>query len=258
MELKFSKYQGTGNDFIMIDNRDGLYSLSQSQMEFLCNRKFGIGADGLILLQDCDDVDFEMIYHNADGRVGSMCGNGGRCVVAFARDLGIIHEESQFMAYDGLHFASCLEDDLISLKMSDVKHVSLEQEGWVLDTGSPHLIVFKDTLEDLDVKEVGAKIRYSSSYAEHGINVNFVSVLEEGLSLRTYERGVEDETLACGTGATATAIAAYESGLITSSQVKVEVLGGQLEISFTKNKYSYSDIYLNGPAKFVFEGSIDV
>ena len=121
-----------------------------------------------------------------------------------------------------------------------------------LDTGSPHLIIFNDTIEDIDVKEVGAKIRYSSSYAEHGINVNFVSVLEEGLSLRTYERGVEDETLACGTGATATAIAAYESGLITSSQVKVEVLGGQLEISFTKNKDSYSDIYLNGPAKYVF------
>ena len=131
MELKFSKYQGTGNDFIMIDNRELLYSLSQSQIEFLCNRRFGIGADGLILLQDSDHSDFEMIYHNADGRVGSMCGNGGRCVVAFARDLGVIHEESQFMAFDGLHFASCLEDDLISLKMSDVEHISQEHEGWV-------------------------------------------------------------------------------------------------------------------------------
>ncbi|MDG1849460.1 MAG: diaminopimelate epimerase [Flavobacteriales bacterium] len=258
MKLKFSKYQGTGNDFIMVDNRHGLYPLSQTQIQQLCDRRFGIGADGLILLGNCNGADFEMIYHNADGHVGSMCGNGGRCVVAYARDLEIIKDDCNFMAFDGLHEAICLENSLVSLKMIDVDALKFENDAWVLDTGSPHLVSFKEEVREINVKEEGAKLRNSPAYVEHGINVNFVSIQSEELSLRTYERGVEDETLACGTGATASAIAAFEAGLIASESVKVNVLGGQLEVKFKKNNTAYHDIHLKGPAEFVFRGEVDV
>lgn len=258
MKLKFSKYQGAGNDFIMVDNRNALYVLSQKQIHQLCDRRFGIGADGFILLGPSDDSDFEMIYYNADGQVGSMCGNGGRCTVAFARDLNIIKDVCNFMASDGIHKATCLEDKLVSLKMTDVESLNFENEAWVLDTGSPHLVCFKDDITQIDVTKEGASLRNAPAYVVEGINVNFVSVKDGELSLRTYERGVEDETLACGTGATASAIAAYEAGLTVSDCVVVHVLGGQLEVKFNKSHSEYQDIYLKGPAEFVFEGEVDV
>ena len=258
MKLKFSKYQGTGNDFIMVDNRNSIYTLSQLQIEKLCDRRFGVGADGLILLEACDDADFEMIYHNADGFKGSMCGNGGRCVVAFARDLGVIKHDCSFLAFDGLHKAQCLDNNLVSLEMIDVDSLKFENNAWVLDTGSPHLVTFKKDIQRIIVKEEGASIRNSPAYVENGINVNFVSLKGEELCLRTYERGVEDETLACGTGATASAIAAFESGMIDFESVKVNVLGGQLEVKFKKNNTAYQEIYLKGPAEFVFHGEVDV
>ena len=258
MKLTFSKYQGAGNDFIMVDNRDKNYFLNQAQIEQLCGRRFGIGADGLILLENGQGVDFQMIYYNADGHVGSMCGNGGRCVVAFARQLGVITDDCDFIAYDGLHSAKCIEGDLVSLKMTDVRSVEKLSDAWKLDTGSPHLVIFKENIKEINVKESGAAIRNSEDFVEEGINVNFVEHKGGELFLRTYERGVEDETLACGTGATATAIAAFEAGVINSETVKVNVLGGQLEVSLSKQENLYSDIYLIGGAKFVFRGEVDV
>jgi len=258
MKLTFSKYQGAGNDFIMVDNRDKNYFLNQAQIEQLCGRRFGIGADGLILLENGKGVDFQMIYYNADGHVGSMCGNGGRCVVAFARQLGIIKDDCDFIAYDGLHSAECIEGGLVSLKMTDVCSVEKLSAAWKLDTGSPHLVIFKENIKEINVKESGAAIRNSEDFVEEGINVNFVEHKGGELFLRTYERGVEDETLACGTGATATAIAAFEAGIINSETVKVNVLGGQLEVSLSKQENLYSDIYLIGGAKFVFRGEVDV
>ena len=258
MKLSFSKYQGTGNDFVMVDNRDGNYFLSQDQIERLCNRKFGIGADGFIVLENDLVADFQMTYYNADGIVGSMCGNGGRCVVAFARQLDIIKDHCDFVAYDGLHKAKCLEGGLVSLEMIDVHSVEKLNNAWKLDTGSPHLVFFKDDIKEINVKEVGSAIRNSIDFVEKGINVNFVECKEDHLFLRTYERGVEDETLACGTGATATAIAAFEAGLIKAETIKVNVIGGELEVSFSKQENRYTDIYLNGAAKFVFNGQVDV
>ena len=259
MKLIFSKYQGAGNDFVMVDNRDKNYFLSQAQIEQLCDRRFGIGADGLILLENSQGVDFQMIYYNADGHLGSMCGNGGRCVVAFARELRVITDNCNFVAYDGLHSAKCIEGDLVSLKMTNVSSVEKLNDAWILDTGSPHLVIFKDNIKQINVKESGAAIRNSPSFVEEGINVNFVEYKGDELFLRTYERGVEDETLACGTGAVATAIAAFEAGVINSETVKVNVLGGQLEVNFSKHKAgSYTDIYLTGGAKFVFQGEVDV
>ena len=250
MRIKFSKYQGAGNDFVMVDNRSKAYPLTQQQIERLCNRRFGIGADGLIVLENSLGVDFQMIYYNADGFMGSMCGNGARCVVAFAKELGLITESCNFVAYDGLHSARCISEDNIALKMTDVSVVKSIADAWQLDTGSPHLIFFKNNIKDIDVKVDGAKVRNSSLYKEQGIG--------DDLVLRTYERGVEDETLACGTGATATAIAAREAGLITEDKVLVNVLGGKLEVSFTKKENVYCDVYLTGDAKFVFNGELNV
>lgn len=258
MRIKFSKYQGAGNDFVMVDNRSKSYPLTQQQIECLCNRRFGIGADGLILLENRLGVDFQMIYYNADGFVGSMCGNGGRCVVAFAKELGLITESCDFVAYDGLHSARCISEENVALKMTDVSIVTSIADAWQLDTGSPHLIFFKNNIKDIDVQVDGAAVRNSSLYKEQGINVNFAERIGDGLVLRTYERGVEDETLACGTGAIATAIAAREARLITEDKVLVNVLGGNLEVSFTKKENVYCDIYLTGDAKFVFKGEVDV
>ena len=258
MNLTFSKYQGAGNDFVMVDNRDGNYSLSKDQIERLCDRRFGIGADGLILLENDIVADFQMTYYNSDGIDGSMCGNGGRCVVAFAKQLDIIKDHCNFVAYDGLHKAKCLEGGLVSLEMIDVHSVEKFNNAWKLDTGSPHLVFFKDSINEINVKELGSAIRNSNDFLEKGINVNFVQCKENHLFLRTYERGVEDETLSCGTGATASAIAAYEAGIVNTETIKVNVLGGLLEVSFSKQQNRYTNIYLVGEAKFVFNGHVDV
>jgi diaminopimelate epimerase len=260
MKLTFSKYQGTGNDFIMIDNRDEIFPKNKVQLiEKLCNRRFGIGADGLILLENDPKSDFKMVYYNSDGNQSSMCGNGGRCLVAFAKKLGIIRDETTFIATDGLHFAKINDKNYVSLQMIDVEQVKTTSDYSFLDTGSPHHVEMVDNLKELDVKTKGATIRYSELYGNAGSNVNFVKQIDaESFAIRTYERGVEDETLSCGTGATAAAIAMYTSEKTNQTEVNIDVEGGKLKISFTEDNGKFTDVFLNGPAEFVFEGTVTI
>lgn len=252
----FSKYQGTGNDFIMIDNRDGSFMLSNAQVEKLCNRRFGIGADGLILIENVEGYDFKMVYYNSDGNTSTMCGNGGRCLVKFAQDLGIFESKTTFLAIDGPHHAS-VNAEIINLGMIDVTEINKVEQDYFLNTGSPHLIVFKDELKDLNIKEIGASIRYSEYWkAKGGVNVNFVKIInKDTIEIRTYERGVEDETFSCGTGVTAAAIASYYAGLINSNNVKVKAIGGDLSVKFYNiEKQSFTNVVLSGAALKVFSG----
>ena len=258
MRLKFSKYHGTGNDFIVVYNHNDSYTLSQYDVKKMCDRRYGVGADGLIVIEKTLDADFRMIYHNSDGFVGSMCGNGARCAVSFAKELELIQNQCEFIAFDGMHKGLILENGLVSIEMVDVSLIDIQNNIWKIDTGSPHLIYFRDNVSEIDVKYEGASIRNSSNYIEDGINVNFVQLTKNELFIRTYERGVENETLSCGTGAIASAIAANESGLLNSDKIKVNVLGGQLKVLFSKVGSKYSNIHLIGPAKFVFNGEVDV
>jgi len=255
MAITFYKYQGTGNDFVMVDNRKLTFPTDDEVLvKQLCDRRTGIGADGLILLQDHPDYDFEMVYYNADGRLGSMCGNGARCTVRFARQLGVIEDVACFLAADGEHQAS-VERDLILLKMHDVQHVEQVGQDYFLNTGSPHYVRFVEKVQDLDVYAEGQAIRYNERFAAVGTNVNFVEQTSANeIFVRTYERGVEDETLSCGTGVTACALVAGLQGL--TSPVKVKTLGGELEVSFERDMNGFKYIFLNGPAKQVFNGSV--
>ncbi|WP_299755648.1 diaminopimelate epimerase [uncultured Pontibacter sp.] len=258
MAISFYKYQGTGNDFVMVDNRKLNFPAEDEELvKHLCDRRKGIGADGLILLQDHPDYDFEMVYYNADGRVGSMCGNGARCTVRFARQLGVIEDVACFLAADGEHQAS-VERDEIHLKMNDVQDVESIDEDYYLNTGSPHYIRFVEDAQNLDVYEEGRAIRYNDRFKAVGTNANFVQRLsEDEIFVRTYERGVEDETQSCGTGVTAAALVAGIKGM--KSPIKVKVLGGELQVSFERNVDGcFKHIYLIGPAKQVFTGSITV
>lgn len=227
----------------------------------LCHRRFGIGADGLILLEESDKSDFKMIYFNSDGNEGSMCGNGGRCITAFAAYLGIISDTTQFEAVDGLHQAqinSAVTNGFdVSLKMQDVTDIKNSNGAYILDTGSPHYVSFCKNTSDVDVMQEGKKIRYSEPYKTHGINVNFISVNENSFSIRTYERGVEDETFSCGTGTVAAAIALDAANMLQNKNpVKFDAPGGKLEVSHTKSGNKYTDIWLTGNAIQVFEGTI--
>jgi diaminopimelate epimerase len=257
MGIRFSKYQGTGNDFILIDNRDGSAMLSREQVARLCDRRFGIGADGLMLLELVDGYDFRMVYYNSDGRESSMCGNGGRCIAAFAYKLGLTGINTRFLAIDGGHEATLHPDGMVSLQMADVGAVLAFADHYILDTGSPHYVQWVDDVDATDVFNAGRAIRQRTDFAPDGINVNFVQRSTEGLKVRTYERGVEDETLSCGTGVTAAAIAA--SGEKTGSfKTLVTTPGGNLEISFDKSgPGAASNVILKGPAFFVFEGMIE-
>lgn len=260
MQLKFYKYQGTGNDFVMVDNRQLIFPKDDvALVEKICDRRFGIGADGLILLENDTATDFRMVYYNSDGNESSMCGNGGRCLVAFAEKLGMTGNQTTFIATDGLHQATILEDGQVSLQMKDVQHVQIEENYVFLNTGSPHHVMLVDDLGNLDVKSEGAKIRYSELYGAQGSNVNFVTQLDEShFALRTYERGVEDETLSCGTGATAVAIAMHAIGKTQSGSIGLDVQGGQLKVRFEYQKPNYGQVFLEGPATFVFEGEIEI
>jgi diaminopimelate epimerase len=259
MKIHFYKYQGTGNDFIILDNRNWIYSsLTQDQVQFLCDRKFGIGADGLMLLNPKLDYDFEMIYYNSDGRPSTMCGNGGRCMVKFAYHLGIHHDEYFFSAADGDHSAELDDDGTVSLKMVDVQSVSDEHGDFVLDTGSPHYVKLVGDVMDYAVVEKGMDIRYSPPYAKEGINVNFVEQKKEDeIIVRTYERGVEDETLSCGTGVVASALVCYHND-VGYNDVTVITKGGKLEVEFDRVDGTYENIWLSGPAEKVFEGDIEI
>jgi diaminopimelate epimerase len=259
MQITFYKYQGTGNDFVMIDNRTNTFPKNNIKLiEQLCDRKFGVGADGLILLENHEKYDFTMVYYNSDGNESTMCGNGGRCLVAFAKQLGVVKEKAEFEAVDGYHFASIDQDNIVSLQMKDVNVIENKYNYTFLNTGSPHHIQIVADLENYNVKEEGAKIRYSDLYGKAGSNVNFISQLnDDTFALRTYERGVEDETLSCGTGATAVAIAMYANKKVTSNYVNINVEGGKLAVNFKEADGVFTNVNLIGPATFVFEGKIN-
>lgn len=259
MNFTFYKYQGTGNDFVIIDNRNLNFPKNNTKLvNYLCDRRFGIGADGLMLLENDNSSDFKMIYFNSDGSESTMCGNGGRCLTAFAKKIGIISSDTKFIAIDGLHHATITEENIVSLQMIDVKEIKIEPNYVFLNTGSPHHVQFVDNLKDFDVKTEGAKIRYSDLYGKAGSNINFVEQISENeFSIRTYERGVEDETLSCGTGATAVAIAMHKLGKTTNSIVTINVEGGTLQVKFDAENGIYKNVHLIGPATFVFEGEIN-
>jgi diaminopimelate epimerase len=256
MDLEFFKYQGTGNDFIMIDNRKSFFdSLNTSLVKRLCDRRFGIGADGLILLEDHSQYDFNMIYFNSDG-TSSMCGNGGRCIVKFAFDLGVIGAETTFMAIDGEHDAH-VKDGLVYLKMKNVEEVEEGKNFFYMNTGSPHYVEFVKDIENFPVFEEGYKIRNNDRFKQKGTNVNFVEEVDKKtIWVRTYERGVEDETFSCGTGVTAASIASFLRGY--ESPVKVITKGGELIVSFSEDRGAFSQVYLAGPAEMVFKGVIKI
>ncbi len=257
MTFTFYKYQGTGNDFVIIDNRDSILSKNNTKLfSQLCDRKFGIGADGLMLLEhpNNDEDDFTMVYFNADGNESSMCGNGGRCLVAFAAFLGIFEEKTTFSAIDGKHHAE-IKNDLVHLQMKDVADIEKYDTHLFLDTGSPHHVMMVDELTNYDVTNIGRTIRQGAPYFEEGTNVNFVERLDNDIfSVRTYERGVEDETLSCGTGVTAVALSMHATGAINQEEVIVNTLGGELRVTFDKIEDGYQNIFLIGPAKQVFKG----
>ncbi len=259
MILSFYKYHGAGNDFIIVDNRNGDFVATPQQIAFLCHRHFGIGADGLMLISNHDTLDFTMQYFNSDGKEGSMCGNGGRCISAFYYEHISSKKNLTFMAIDGVHQAEILHTEnnitQVCLHMNDVKKVEKTESGYLLDTGSPHLVIFDDNTTDLDILNEGMKIRYSEKYYEEGINVNFVEIRRDELLVRTYERGVEDETLSCGTGAVASAIAA--SLFLKFSESDITTRGGDLNVSFKKVGKSFTNVRLTGPAAFVFSGEIE-
>lgn len=258
MNLNFYKYQGTGNDFIIIDNRENIFPKENIDfIDKLCDRKFGIGADGLMLLENSSSTDFEMIYFNADGNLGSMCGNGGRCIVAFAHFLGIFKIDTAFKAI-GKTYHATIDNDLIRLVMNDVHQIDLFDDHLYVNTGSPHHIIFVENLDRLDVKNRGKEIRYGSPYFEEGVNVNFVEQVDMNtFKVRTYERGVEDETLSCGTGVTAVAIASHYAKKTADNSILLKTTGGDLEVSFDTDNDYYKNIVLKGSATFVYKGMIE-
>ena len=272
MTYKFYKYQGAGNDFLIADNRDGGVNLTTEQIAAVCDRRYGVGADGLMLLENCEGYDFRMVYYNSDGSGGMMCGNGGRCIVAFAADMGI--KEFSFIAADGPHHAEILADDgvekTVRLQMKDVEiceyhdvleGVSVPSAGYFLDTGTRHYVRMLDSLDDHDIVAEGREIRYKAVELQPvGANVNFVEPSDGFVKVRTYEKGVEDETYACGTGIVASCIASYKSGVSPSAvegssvQYDVEAKRDRLSVSFTPSRGTVAeDVFLTGPARYVAE-----
>jgi diaminopimelate epimerase len=260
MKIDFSKFQGTGNDFILLDNRDGKYDgLSVKQVYFLCSRRFGIGADGLMMLSNLAGFDFDMRYFNADGNEGSMCGNGGRCILKYAGTLGIKKDKYHFHAADGPHEAEIDLNGEIRLKMKDVSGVVYSYTHYTLNTGSPHYVKNVRDIMQVDVVGEGRAIRNSKEFAEEGVNVNFVETIDDDtIYVRTYERGVEDETLSCGTGVTAAALisAHNDNGF---NRVEVKTSGGKLSVEFEKiSEKEFQNIWLVGPAELVYEGALNL
>jgi len=256
MASTFQKYHGAGNDFILIDNRSGYFHPDKNVIQKMCERRFGIGADGLMLLEKADEYDFSMRYYNSDGNESTMCGNGGRCIVAFARSLGLIDRQTFFLATDGPHLAKILDDGRISLKMQDVEEVRHHQGHDVINTGSPHYIVWVHDPGQVKVLYEGSAIRHDPDISNDGVNVNFVTMAENRhIHIRTYERGVEDETLACGTGSVAAAISAHFRSPSDKSSYIIHALGGDLEVEFREEATGiFRDVWLTGPTQWVFEG----
>jgi diaminopimelate epimerase len=260
MNVKFHKYQGAGNDFIVLNNRYNTYSaLTSAQIQLLCDRHFGIGADGLMLLESLQGFDFKMVYFNSDGRQSTMCGNGGRCIIRFANDQKIVGEHTQFLAVDGPHDGVVNNNGTISLKMIDVLGVEEVGADYVLQTGSPHYVVFVENADEISIVEVARKIRYNERFKGEGINVNFVQVVNENeIYVRTYERGVEDGTLSCGTGVVASVLAFVTKQQSSLQEIAVKTKGGNLFVKFNAFEAKYTDVWLTGPAEKVFEGSVEI
>ena len=256
MKLQFSKYQGTGNDFILIDNRDGEFPRDTKTIQELCDRRFGIGADGLILIENHPEVTYRMVYFNSDG-TQSLCGNGSRCGFAFAKELGMTDESTRFETTDGYHDIKEI-DGIIHFGFpkiaSEIAHIGNDQ---YLHTGSPHYIRYVENIDQVDVISEGRKIRNLSAYSsQNGTNVNFAQLLKDRVKMRTYERGVEGETLSCGTGATAVALVSASKGM--KSPVLLETKGGELSVSFELSDGFFKNIWLAGPAEKVFEGTTSI
>lgn len=262
MTLSFYKYQGTGNDFIILDGRKKMLNLSNLAIKKLCDRKFGIGADGFMILRNESGFDFSMTYYNADGFEGSMCGNGGRCILAFANRIGIKKKHLYFLAVDGPHDGEIIvqndEATQVRLKMSNVSDYKKDSNVFLLETGSPHYVNFTNQLDKKNVYAEGKEIRNSKTYADKGINVNFVEETDDHLFVRTYERGVENETLSCGTGVTAATLASALKNNVSEGNTQIQTLGGNLRVSFKKAGNVFTEVWLEGPATFVFKGEINI
>lgn len=264
MKIHFYKYQATGNDFVVVDNRSGELRLTTDQIRAICDRRFGVGADGLMLIEKHPSANFHLQYYNSDGSQ-SLCGNGSRAAVRMAASLGLVNGKARFEAFDGLHDAELRDGGIVRLKMNDVTEVRQIGDDLFINTGSPHYIRFVDDAKAYPVFEEGRKIRYSEAFSPGGTNVNFVQLLGDNrIFVRTYERGVENETLSCGTGVTAAALAASSRG--ATSPVHVQTLGGELQVEFTPihsghpggQSATFKNIYLTGPAKLVFEGDLEL
>jgi len=259
MTIDFSKYQGAGNDFIIIDNRSGTFTPNTELIKSLCDRHFGIGADGLMLLESTPGYDFYMRYFNSDGNESTMCGNGGRCITLFAKQHSLIDSSAKFMGIDGEHKSEILDKCYVKLKMQDVNNFEVGDDYYFIDTGSPHFVYFVDDVTKIDVNTEGRLIRKSHNINNGGTNVNFVQPNGNKIKLRTYERGVEGETLACGTGSVATAIAFNHYFESEDTEFIIHTLGGELKVSFTKKGESeYENIWLEGPAMHVFDGKLEI
>ena len=259
MEIDFSKYNGAGNDFILIDDRDNLINDDKLLISYLCDRHFGVGADGLIILKESNNYDFEILHYTSDGNLGSLCGNGSRCAVLFAYNKNIIGRKTVFKAFDGIHSAEILDDELIKMEMNVNSDIVSNSYGTWLDTGSPHLVIEKDDIDKLDVNNEGRLIRYSDFYKKEGVNVNFIEkISDDQFKIRTYERGVENETLACGTGSTASAICMNYLGRTKSGKITMKCRGGDLNVQFNSSNNGFEEISITGPAKLVFDGTIKV
>jgi diaminopimelate epimerase len=256
MTIPFEKYHGTGNDFILIDNRNLQFDANDHDLiRKMCSRRFGIGADGLMFLQNHDDMDFEMVYFNADGHESSMCGNGGRCITAFAAKLNIILEKASFMAVDGIHESIMDPYGNVQLKMNDVEAVEKMDDAYILNTGSPHYVIFKPIQIEKEIIKAAHAIRYGPGFEEEGVNVNFVGIHDDTeIFVRTYERGVEDETLSCGTGVVAAAIATFLYQSKGRVEYNIVTRGGNLSVRFEARNDHFENIWLSGGAQFVFSG----
>lgn len=258
MELHFYKYHGTGNDFIIADNRNNNINLRQEQVAYLCHRHFGIGADGLMLLEEADGYDFKMAYYNSDGNESTMCGNGGRCLTAFAKHIGVVDQEANFIAIDGPHHATIDDDGIVTLAMQNVSDINNFNDHSELNTGSPHYVSLVDDVNTVDVFSEGRRIRNLDKYQPKGINVNFVSIAPDGINVRTYERGVENETMSCGTGVTACAIIQANNNT-GSFNTLIHTPGGDLHVSFDINvRGKAENVKLTGPATLIFDGTIKI
>ena len=253
--INFTKYQGAGNDFVIVDARKQQFELpSKQQIEHICSRRFGVGADGFMIVESHTSADFMMRYWNADGGESTMCGNGGRCIAHFAHHLGIGNQSLLFMAIDGEHTAQILDENIVRLKMCDTNSPEkISDTKYFINTGSPHYVEIVANVDSLNLNKIAKPIR-----EELNCNVNFIEINEDGtLKIRTFERGVEDETYACGTGAAAAAIVAYAAN-ITTNKTTLHAVGGILNVEFNDNKGEFNEIYLTGPATEVFTGSITI